>query len=177
MPMSPAQTWTKTKGFTLLELMVVMVVLAMAFSFVAINWGGLVRKEEDSFFSRFSLEASILREEAVSAFQQRAIEIDFTANSITAGAVDLQTGITPFRSLGVPYGLTVKDAIVNGRKFSTGKVVVRFYPTGLVDRTILHLEGGREGSYSIIIQPLTARVEIRNGHIEEIEVPPGSYPS
>lgn len=157
--------------------MVVMVILAIAFSFVALNWGGLARKDEETFFSRLSLEASLLREDAISAFQQRAIEIDLTTNKVTLGAIDLQTGVTPFRSLGLPHGFVVKDAIINGRKFSTGKVVVRFYPSGLVDRTILHVEGSREGVYSIIIQPLTARVEIRNGHIEEIEVPAGSYPS
>ena len=44
-----------------------------------------------------------------------------------------------------------------------------FHASGMVDRTLVHLEGSSE-YYSLLINPLTAKVTGKDGYIEEISV-------
>jgi hypothetical protein len=44
-----------------------------------------------------------------------------------------------------------------------------FYESGMVDRTLIHLEG-KDQYYSLLVNPLTAKVTGKDGYIEETPV-------
>jgi prepilin-type N-terminal cleavage/methylation domain-containing protein len=164
---------TRIKGFTFVELVLVILLLSILLTFASVNWTLFPRKDAETFLERFSIEVALLRENAISSYQLRVIEVDLTNNALGIGAIDLVKGFDMFRRVEIPEGYVVKDTIINGTKNSMGKRYVRFYPNGLVDKTILHMEGKKEGFYSITIHPLTAKVEAQNGYVEEISIPEG----
>lgn len=177
MEMSRVRILTRTKGFTFIELIVAVLLLSIAATFAAINWGTGARKKDASFFERFSGEVTALQEEAVSHFQVRAMQFDLTGNAIESGAVDGQGTFESFRKLDVPSELMLVDAVVNGNKTRGGSAQMKIYPEGFVDKVLLHFEGKREGWLTIIVWPLTGRCEVHDEYIDEIALNSGPDPS
>ncbi len=168
---SQAETLKKTDGFTILELIFVAFLLSIAVAFVSVRWNVFSKQGRDTFLEKFSIEIALLRENSIADYRQKAIELDMTGNAIRVGEVDRINGFVTEREIGVPEKQVLKDAVINGEKISIGKTVMRLYPNGLVDKVILHFESEKEGFFSIIINPLTARVSEANGYIEEIKLP------
>ncbi len=169
MPMFPARTWKKTRGFTLLELLVVVFLMSVLVSFAAVNWGAFSKKGSESFLEKFSIEVALLREDAISAFQVKSIQFDLTGNTMSVGVINPVDGFKSTKQLDLPEGYVLKDVVINGEKAIRGTRTMNFYPSGLVDRTIIHFES-RTQYYSVVIQPLTAKVEAQNAYVEEISL-------
>jgi prepilin-type N-terminal cleavage/methylation domain-containing protein len=168
MQTSPAGILKKTKGFTLLELILVILFMGLLLTFASVNWLSQTRSEKDTFLDKFSIEIALLREDSISNFQSLAIEFDVTANVVNIGALDLLRGFVTTKEFRIPEKYLLRDVVINGEKTSTGKAIMRFYPSGLVDRAILHLEEEKSGFYSLIVHPLTGKVTEENGYTEEI---------
>ena len=161
----------ETDGFTILELILVIFILSISLTFVSVRWNVFSKQSKDTLLEKLSIEIALLRENSISEYRQKAIEFDLTKNAIRIGETDQVKGFIPEREIVIPQKYVLKDAVVNGDKFSIGKTVMRLYPTGLVDKVILHFESEREGFFSITINPLTARISEANGYIEEIKIP------
>ena len=170
----PARISTKNRGFTLLELILVVLLMSVLLTFASVNWGAFSKKEAESLLEKFSLEAALLREDAIAAFRQKSIQIDLTGNTLSAGAVDPVEGFKVSRKIEIPDGYVLKDVVINGQKYAQGAPVMNFYPSALVDRTVIHFES-RTQYYTILVQPLTGKVEGQNAYIEEISVADRSY--
>jgi len=168
------ETLKKINGFTLFELILVILLLSILISFASVRWDVLSKGGKETFLEKFSIEVSLLRENAISDFQRKVLRFDVTKNIIEAGEMDTIKGFTSEREFAVPDKYILKDVVINGEKFSVGQAVMFFYPNGLVDRVIIHFEGEKEGYYSIIVNPLTARITEENGYIEEYQLNKGS---
>ncbi|MBA4419112.1 MAG: hypothetical protein C0392_14580 [Syntrophus sp. (in: bacteria)] len=177
MPIFQAKTLRRTNGFTLLELILVVLLMSILLTFASVKWDFFAKKDKETFLERLSIEISMLRESAVSDYEQKAIQFDITKNMLSIGYVDLTKGFVSSRDIDIPEEYLLKDVIINGGKISIGTAVMRFYPTGLVDRLIMHLEGKKEGFYSVIINPLTAKMSEERGYIEEIIIPKRANPT
>jgi prepilin-type N-terminal cleavage/methylation domain-containing protein len=157
------------RGFTLMELMIVVLLMSILITFASVNWGVLSKKGAETFLEKFSIEVGLLREEAISTYQQRAIQFDLTNNVISVGVMDLAEGFKSRRKMDIPEGYVLKDVVINGEKTSRGTREMKFYPSALVDKAIIHFDATTE-FYSILVQPLTARVEAKNVYVEEISL-------
>jgi prepilin-type N-terminal cleavage/methylation domain-containing protein len=157
------------RGFTLMELILVVLLMSILITFASVNWGVLSKKEAETFVEKFSIEVALLREDAIATYQQRAIQFDLTNNIISVGVMDLAQGFKALRSLDIPEGYMLKDVVINGEKISRGKREMKFYPTALVDKAIIHFDARTE-FFSVMVQPLTAKVEARNVYVEEISL-------
>jgi len=164
---------TKTNGFTFIELIIAVLVLSISITFVAVNWGAFATKEGSSFIERFSLEISLLREDAISSYQERILQFDLADNKIESGVIDMRRGFEVLRRLAVPSDFHLIDTVINGQKVTNGATQMRFYPMGFLDKTILHFKAAKDGWLTIIIWPLTGRLEIRNEYIDEIKLNKG----
>ena len=47
-----------------------------------------------------------------------------------------------------------------------GRAYVYFYPEGMTERTIIHLTDTSDGAFSLLVHPLTGRVQIVGGRVE-----------
>ena len=170
MRMYQARILRKNSGFTLLELILVTLLMSILLTFASVRLDVFSKEDKDTFLERFSIEILLLRENAVSDYEQKAIQFDIVKKMVSIGYVYLIKGFVSSRDIEIPEEYLLKDVIINGEKFSLGKPVMRFYSTGLVDRLIIHLEGKDEGFYSVIINPLTAKMIGEHGYIEEIVI-------
>ncbi len=176
-PTFRAQNLAETKGFTFVELIIAILLISILITLAAVNWGVFTKKESEVFLEQFSMELTLLREDAISSYQERALRFDMTRNMIEIGAPDLVKEFESFRKLKVPDGFSLTDVIVNGQRVTMGTALMKVYSSGLVDKAILHFHGREEGMVSLVIQPLTARVEAHSGYIQEISLRERNNPS
>jgi prepilin-type N-terminal cleavage/methylation domain-containing protein len=176
MRISRARTSARIKGFTLLELLIVILLVSIFLTFASVNWDATAKKGKEAFLEKVSIRIALLREEAVSDFENKLIQFDVTEGKIRIGKRDEEGVFVETGGIELPDDLTIKDVAINGEPFSTGKGYMTFYPAGMVDRVVLHLNAG-EDFYSLLINPLTARVTGENGYIEETPLKNWNNPS
>jgi hypothetical protein len=77
---------------------------------------------------------------------------------------------SPFtRRRKLPTGVQFEDVVTPAEKVKEGEAYTQFFPTGLVDRTIVHLRADGGTQLSVLIHPLSGRVSIEPGY-RELEV-------
>jgi hypothetical protein len=69
----------------------------------------------------------------------------------------------------LPTGIQFEDVITAVEKVKEGQAYTQFFPSGLVDRTIVHLRADDGSQLSVLIHPLSGRVTIEPGY-RELEV-------
>jgi prepilin-type N-terminal cleavage/methylation domain-containing protein len=167
---------TEQGGFTLLELLIVVLLVSIFISFASVNWNAASKTGREALLEDFSVAVSLLREEAVSNFEERVIQFDITNDKVFIGAVDQETGFIQRGEIHLTGGYNLTDVVINGESFSTGKCYMTFHSSGMVDRTVIHLEGEKQ-YYSLLINPLTAKITGENGYTEETTLKERNNPS
>jgi prepilin-type N-terminal cleavage/methylation domain-containing protein len=66
----------------------------------------------------------------------------------------------------LPIGVQFEDIATPAEKVKEGRVYTQFFPTGLVDRSMVHLRSEDGSQLSVLIQPLGGRVQIDTGYRE-----------
>jgi competence protein ComGC len=69
----------------------------------------------------------------------------------------------------LPTGIQFEDIVTPVEKVKEAQAYTQFFPTGLVDRTIVHLRADDGTQLSVLIHPLSGRVSIEPGY-RELEV-------
>jgi Tfp pilus assembly protein FimT len=69
----------------------------------------------------------------------------------------------------LPTGIQFEDISTAVAKVTEGEAYTQFFPTGLVDRSIIHLRTDEGSQLSVLIHPLSGRVTIEPGY-RELEV-------
>jgi competence protein ComGC len=66
----------------------------------------------------------------------------------------------------LPLGVRFEDVVTPVEKVKEGQAYTQFFPTGLVDRSMVHLRTDNGSQLSVLIQPLGGRVQIETGYRE-----------
>ena len=163
----------KSKGFTLIELVVVIVVLGVmvtlvipAFSEItganlkrsARHLTGTIRFLRDEaeakktvFRLRFDVPNGHYWAEALKVLDDRTAEFVRPATAIsTAGSLAGQTSFKDVRPMSHP-----------------DDPYILFTPDGWVEKTFIHLRDGDGKDYTLIVKPLTGTTELHEGEVEE----------
>src|SRR5919108_6276689 len=69
----------------------------------------------------------------------------------------------------LPIGIQFEDIVTAVEKVTEGPAYTQFFPSGLVDRTVIHLRADDGSQLSVLIHPLSGRVTIESGY-RELEV-------
>ncbi len=139
----------------------------MFVTLASVNWTNMTKKGKEGLLEQFSINVSLIREDAVSNYEDRVLEYDITEGRIRVGRIDQKNGFIETGQLPLTDEYRLKDVVINGQSYSIGKCYMTFHATGLVDRTVVHLEG-KDQFYSLLVNPLTAKVTGENGYTEEI---------
>jgi type II secretion system protein H len=161
------------RGFTLIEMMAVVVILGIIATIVTINWHAILPKAE--------LHASV-REIAATLSGTRSEAI--ARNSVYQIQYDLDNHrfrvVTPFRHGGglavadderfalawspLPDSVRFQSVTIDGKEYTRGLVYVRFDPLGAASgHTIVLVQTPYENRYTIDVQGLLGLIDYHEG--------------
>jgi prepilin-type N-terminal cleavage/methylation domain-containing protein len=162
-------------GFTLIELSIVVLVLAVAASFVIPRLRETDSAALASSAARLATTARLLYEEA--AFRQTPmrlnLDLDKQAYWVTVFRDDPETpefvpdATLLTRPVALPDAVAFADVVLPA--FGTvkeGVVFAQFFPEGWADPLLVHLMNRRSEYATMAIEPLTGRTRVGDGYIE-----------
>lgn len=168
----------KTKGFTLVEILVVILVLGIFITFASANWSGLAKKGKDALIERFSINIAMIREKAIAEYENEVVEFDIGEGKVRVGNLDANNQFLEAGGIELAEGFRIRDVVVNGQTYPSGKCYMTLRADGTLDRVILHLEEEeKDEQLSLVVNPLTGQVTGENGYFEEIPIRDRNNPS
>ncbi len=162
-----------SKGFTLIELTIIIVILGVMLSLIIPRLGeigeanlkrsarhltGMIRFLRDEsqatkavYRLRFDVQAGRYWAEVMTVTSDKTVE--FMKYSSAMGSEGSLSGQTTFR-----------DVKVAGHPDDP---YIQFTPDGWVENALIHLRDGDEKDFTLIVNPLMGSTELRDGYVEE----------
>ncbi len=159
------------------ELLIVILLISIFITFASVNWNVATKKGKEALLEDFSINVAMIREDAISHYENRVLEFDVSNGEVHAGRLDAKNVFVETGLLHLPEDYRIKDLVINGEAFSAGEVL---------HDLLRERDGGQDPRpsskeartyYSLLINPLTAKVTGENGYIEEISVKDRNNPS
>jgi prepilin-type N-terminal cleavage/methylation domain-containing protein len=161
-------------GFTLIELMVVILIMGLMFTFVMPEIQGFRQAALKSQARRLAGRASYLYDEATGHKLVLRLIFDMDNNGYATAQLDPYAVKPVFapdtthadRPVALPAAIRIRDVTIEGvGTVNRGVVATNFYPEGYVDATVVHLEDASGDVMTLEFSPLTGQVAIVNGDV------------
>lgn len=160
-------------GFTLAELMVVILILGFVFLLTFPSFRGLL-EPRDAKRAVLHLVGSMryAQSQAAATKQRYRLNLDLKENAYWVsreGERDsfLRDPSPMGRPDHLPRGVTLLDVSHPERgKVREGTAYVEFSPTGWADECEIHLQRGEEEVFTIFVHPLGGKPEVTAGYVE-----------
>ncbi len=161
----------KQSGFTFIELVVVIVLLGLMFSFALPKMDGFLFSSGTDRVSRWIiLNVSNLKSKAVKEQIRYSLNVDIPENSFFISIDEMdETALEEARKNSFKLGSDVKliDVVFPFENPDEEKITnVFFYTKGYSDSAIIHVENRDGEKFSFVIEPFLPGVEIKEGIVE-----------
>lgn len=170
-------------GFTLIELTVTLLLITVILGLVLPRLGNLLYASDlKHSLRRLRTIFSAAQSLAVSDHTPRRIVCDIPSGEIRIERElreDGDNGVLVhyawdnsvlLQTYRLPPGVVIQDVMTEtGDMKSDGEATIRIGPNGMFTGNIIHLRKGDE-SYTLLINPLTGRITMEEGYIEEYKV-------
>jgi prepilin-type N-terminal cleavage/methylation domain-containing protein len=166
---------TGCSGFTLIEVMVVVVLLGIAMAVVAPRISRSMFASDIKLATRqLGALVQVTRDRAVRSHRQYRLNYDLNTGELwvtyvaPSGEVveDERTLVRRRRWPGRIRLVDVLTQFQGRRREDTSEVFTVFLPSGFIERSLLHVTDGDQ-RYTLVIDPLTGAVQRRDGFVEE----------
>ncbi|MGH7781158.1 MAG: pilus assembly FimT family protein [Candidatus Binataceae bacterium] len=160
------------RGFTLLELAIVIFIMALMFTIALPYMGGFRKAQLKSEARRLAGRASYLYDEAATQKVVLRLVFDLDHQRYGVARLDPYTANPQFvadhsmagKIVVMPPTVGIRDVTVADQgTFTRGTVACQFYPEGYVDATVVHLEDLSGHVMTLVFNPLTGQVSILAG--------------
>lgn len=171
MPTSTAGKSTKDQGFTLAELAIVTLLLAL---FASLVMPQLMRFGDGDLQRSARYMAGTVKylyNEAVLTGLEHQLIFSIDQGSYKAKVIDRDGHLREIGGRGhkrsLPAGTRIRDIQLGSRgSFNSGQVTTTFLPGGWVEETVIHLAAGPGENLTLHFDPLTGSVETFSGYQE-----------
>jgi prepilin-type N-terminal cleavage/methylation domain-containing protein len=162
-----------TKGFTLIELAVVVAILGVMIALVAPRLADIGNANLKRSARHLTGMIRFLRDESQAKKTAYYLRFDVQDGRYwaevpvvtTDGAAELRRTTSAIGGEGSLSGQTTfRDIVVAGHPDDP---YMRFTPDGWVEHALIHLRDGEERDFTLIVMPLTGNTELRDGYVEE----------
>ena len=160
------------RGFTLIELMVVMLLISIVLAITLPKFGGGAFQDPVKKLSRWMINTvKTLRSAAIQQQKTQGLVIDLSNRRmwLVNDAMDEEA----MQAAASNKALTLPDAIrymdvqfPQQERMTTGTTEVRFYPAGYSDQVLIHLETEDDEKVTYLVEPLLPKVKIFDEWIE-----------
>ena len=158
------------KGFTLLELILVMVIIAVSMGLVLPRLPDIAGMKIHRDARRVGMIMKLTRERAVALRRYYRLEIDLDASTIKAsyfGPENTYVDEGDIRVLELPGPVRITDIVTSGGgKVEEGTGEIHFSPKGMIEPSAIHLAD--DGDQMVTIQPgvLSGSIQIEDGYVQ-----------
>ena len=169
-----SETRPGDRGFTLLEISLVILIISIVLSIAIPRLGDRSRSELRSHVNRLRTTFRFVRNEAILSGRTYRLNYDLDQHRYwvtSEGAADIGESDTSIlmRPVKLPDTVAFSDIVLQSAgKLAQGRLYTRFFPDGFVDPTVVHMDNGRE-AYTLSVWPLTGQVSVYEGY-RDIEI-------
>jgi prepilin-type N-terminal cleavage/methylation domain-containing protein len=178
LPTGPIKN-NSSSGFTFIELLVVIFILGIFTALLSIKVGGVVSGGDLRLASRIIMgkitelrgRAAYSHREQLLGFQiekDRLFTVDPAADEYdaTTEKEEIQESAKLIHSL--PEGVQVQDVVIHSRgKIQSGEAVLKFFPNGCVERSLVHLKNEDGSAHTLEINPITGQVRVHDRYVDQ----------
>ncbi|WP_139167443.1 type II secretion system protein [Desulfuromusa kysingii] len=162
--MSQTGTLTSRGGFTLVELLVVIVILSLI-SFISVPLlSNNSERDEKLVVRRIAGTVKQLYNEATLTRDEHLLTFHFARNSLLAYRLRSSDGVIEKEPFGREVKLSplyIRQVSIEGEgNFNSGEVTIRIFPLGWMEPTQLVLGRESEGELVLTFSPLTGAITI-----------------
>ena len=160
----------REKGFTLLELILVMVIIALALTLVAPRLPDVTGSRSEKAFRQVGLMVTAVRDRAVSMRRHYRLDLDIKGSKMEAsyfGPEGLYVPDEEVMQLTLPDSVGIQDVVTAaGGKVVDGSGYIHISPKGFVEPAVIHLKADRGDVVTIEPDFLGMAVRIQDGYQE-----------
>ncbi len=169
MPMSTAGNWNRPSGFTLIEIVVVLFLLALFSALTLPMLTGIGQDGLSASARRLAGTVKYLYNESALNRQEYRLIFHLDKGSYEARVLKTDGEWTEVTGIGAGRRLKGKtrfaEVDVAGKgAFTTGEVTAEIHPQGWLPETVVHLDNGKGGKMTLRIMPFTGATEVYEGY-------------
>lgn len=164
--MSPTRRWhSEDKGFTLIELMVVMLLITIMLGVTIPRLDTSLLQDPRKKTTRWMINTvSALRAAATEKQKSQILVVNVDDNRlwITDAEMDEEAQSTAMENaFELPGGLRIIEVPFSGKEsVGSGNAMIVFYPGGYSDQAAINIETGDAERFAFKIEPLLPRVKV-----------------
>ncbi|MCB1154324.1 type II secretion system protein [bacterium] len=177
----------RRRGFTLLEILVVIVIIAGISTLIIPQFGDLFQTNLKGAVRRLTGTVKFCFHESVIKQQIIRLQIDpvtgeYWPTILAVGENNIGQFVDLPGSLAgrgrLPDGIRFVDVVTPHDVLKNEEEIafISFFPTGFAERAVIHMEGGRENFFTLVVEPLTGEVEILDGYVDIVDTQPTQGP-
>lgn len=173
MPTSRAGIWKSEKGFTLIELTTVLIIIGIISVFAVPGFKNLLwHGDIKGAVRRLSGAIRYAHNQAAITKSRHRLNYDLDANRYWVTFRDAEGEFVEDRSIlarnmALPDKVRFKDiSIPEEGEVIHGTAHTEFVPNGLVEDTVIHLENDEGRVFTLMIKPLTGNVKVYDRYIK-----------
>jgi len=173
MPISRVGILNK-KGFTFVELAVVLLILALVAAFAIPTIRSLSSSELKLTTRHLVRTVYFLADRAAATKHVYRLNFDLNEHEYWATIQSGKGEFTPvdptfLQRVKMPTAVQFADVVtLHQGKVTEGQAYTDFYPVGRVDKTTIHMVDRDKNNLTLVINPVTGRVNIYDGYQEEV---------
>ena len=160
------------RGFTLIELMVVMLLISIVLAIALPKFGGGAFQDPVKKLSRWMINTvKSLRSTAIQKQQTQGLVIDLSNRRmwLVNDAMDEEAvqAAASNKAVELPDAIRYMDVqFPQQERETSGTAEIRFYPAGYSDQVLIHLETEDNEKVTYLVEPLLPKVKIYDEWID-----------